>query len=92
VYALAFLVTVVFNIPLNNEIMDAGNPATMTDPAAVREKFEDPWVAWNVVRAILHIVAFGLLARALVLYGRYGRSGRQSSPYLESATGSSASR
>ncbi|MEV2195744.1 anthrone oxygenase family protein [Streptomyces phaeochromogenes] len=92
VYALAFLVTVVFNIPLNNEIMDAGNPATMTDPAAVREKFEDPWVAWNVVRAVLHLVAFGLLAWALVLYGRHGRGGRQSSPYLESATGSSASR
>ncbi|MCZ4514307.1 DUF1772 domain-containing protein [Streptomyces sp. ActVer] len=92
VYALAFLVTVVFNIPLNNEIMDAGNPATMTDPAAVREEFEDPWVAWNVVRAVLHILAFGLLAQALVLYGRHGRSGRQSSPYLESATGSSASR
>ncbi|MFI6276288.1 DUF1772 domain-containing protein [Streptomyces sp. NPDC050988] len=92
VYALAFLVTVAFNIPLNNEIVDAGNPATTADPAAVREKFEDPWVAWNVVRAVLHIVAFGLLAWALVLYGRFGRSGRQSSPYLESATGSSASR
>lgn len=92
VYALAFLVTVVFNIPLNNEIMDAGNPATTADPAAVRERFEDPWVAWNVVRAVLHVVAFGLLTQALVLYGRHGRSGRQSSPYLESATGSSASR
>ena len=92
VYALAFLVTVAFNIPLNDDIVNAGNPATTADPAAVREKFEDPWVAWNVVRAVLHTLAFALLAPALVLYGRHGRSGRQSSEYLESATGSSASR
>jgi uncharacterized membrane protein len=91
-YVLAFLVTVVFNIPLNTDLVDAGNPATLADPAAVREKFEDPWVAWNAVRAVLHILAFVLLTPALVLYGRHGRSGRQTSPYLESAAGSSASR
>ncbi|MFS8202694.1 DUF1772 domain-containing protein [Streptomyces sp. CWNU-52B] len=100
-YALAFLCTVVANIPLNNDLAAAGNPATTADPAAVREEFEDPWVAWNVVRAVLSTLALGLLARALVLYGRYehghahgrrGRSGRQSSAYLESAAGSRASR
>ncbi|WAU79369.1 DUF1772 domain-containing protein [Streptomyces sp. Qhu-G9] len=91
-YVLAFLVTVVFNIPLNEDIVGAGNPATMTDPAAVRERFEDPWVAWNVVRTVLHTLAFALLAPALVLYGRRGGSGGQTSAYLESAAGSSASR
>ncbi|MCX4908303.1 DUF1772 domain-containing protein [Streptomyces sp. NBC_00878] len=91
-YTLAFLVTAVFNIPLNEDVANAGNPATLADPAAVREKFEDPWVAWNAVRAVLHTLALGFLAWALVLYGRYGRDGRQTSPYLESAAGSSASR
>ncbi|MEV0223995.1 anthrone oxygenase family protein [Streptomyces sp. NPDC050704] len=90
-YALAFLVTVGFNIPLNTDLVDAGNPATIADPAAVREDFEDPWVAWNAVRTVLHVLAFALLTPALVRYGRHGRSRRQP-PYLESAAGSSASR
>lgn len=55
---LAFLVTVVFNIPLNDGLMKNG------DPGALREEFEDPWVAWNVVRAVLLTVTAGLLVRA----------------------------
>jgi uncharacterized membrane protein len=89
-YALTFLFTVVVNIPLNNRLADAGDPAKIADPAAVRQKFEDAWVAWNVVRALLSTIALGCLARALVLYGRINR--RQASAYLESAAGSSASR
>jgi len=86
-YALAFLFTVAVNIPLNNDLADAGNPAKIPDPAAVRAKFEDPWAAWNVVRALLSTLALACLARALLLRGR-----TQSSPYLESAAGSRASR
>ncbi|MFJ3227201.1 DUF1772 domain-containing protein [Streptomyces sp. NPDC086783] len=89
-YALAFLVTVAVNIPLNDALADAGDPAKIADPAAVREEFEDPWVAWNVVRALLSTVALGCLARALVGYGRINRA--QESAYLASAAGSSASR
>ncbi|MFG1670576.1 DUF1772 domain-containing protein [Streptomyces sp. Y7] len=63
-YGLAFLVTVAFNIPLNNGLDAAGDPATL------REEFEDPWVAWNVVRTVLSTVAVGFLGRALVGYGR----------------------
>ena len=81
-YALGFLTTVAFNIPLNNDL------ATAADPSAAREHFEDPWVAWNVVRAVLSTVALACLARALVLDGR----GRQASAYLASAAGSKASR
>ncbi|NGO11264.1 DUF1772 domain-containing protein [Streptomyces sp. HC44] len=91
-YALAFLFTVTVNVPLNTDLVDAGDPARIADPAAVREEFEDPWVAWNVVRAVLSTCALGFLAWALVLYGRYGPYGRQASAYLESAAGSSASR
>ena len=80
-YALAFLVTVVFNIPLNNGLDAAA------DPAAAREEFEDAWVAWNVVRALLSTVALGCLARALLVRGR-----SYTSEYLASAAGSRASR
>jgi uncharacterized membrane protein len=62
-YALGFLTTMAFNIPLNNDL------ANTADPTAAREHFENAWVAWNVVRAVLSTVAVGCLGRALVLYG-----------------------
>ena len=55
-YALAFLVTVAANVPLNDALARPG------DPAALRERFEDPWLAWNAVRAALSTVATGCLA------------------------------
>ncbi|MFI5680517.1 anthrone oxygenase family protein [Streptomyces cellulosae] len=67
-YALAFLVTVVFNIPLNDELADTADVTT------ARERFEDPWVAWNVVRAVLSTLAVGCLTRGLVSYGRWQRT------------------
>ncbi|MFD9461672.1 DUF1772 domain-containing protein [Streptomyces sp. NPDC060027] len=86
-YTLVFLVTVTVNIPLNNGLADAGDPSRIVDPAAVRDRFEDTWVAWNVVRALLSTLALACLARALFLCRR-----PQTSAYLESAAGSSASR
>ncbi|MGW4563291.1 anthrone oxygenase family protein [Streptomyces sp. NPDC004561] len=68
VYALVLLVTMGFNIPLNNALASKGAPASL------REHFEGPWVAWNVVRAVGSTVALGLLTRALVVYGRFGGS------------------
>lgn len=58
-YALAFLVTVAGNVPLNDALARPG------DPAALRERFEDPWVAWNVVRAALSTAATACLAAGL---------------------------
>ncbi|WP_369217779.1 anthrone oxygenase family protein [Streptomyces flavofungini] len=87
VYAAAFVLTSAVNVPLNNELAAAGDPAELRDPSAVRERFEDAWVAWNAVRAVLCSVACASLARGLVLSGR----GRQSA-YLESAAGSTARR
>ncbi|WP_280907697.1 anthrone oxygenase family protein [Streptomyces sp. SAI-117] len=55
---LAFLVTVACNVPLNDALAHDG------DPGALREEFEDAWVAWNVVRAVLLTVALGLLVKA----------------------------
>ncbi|GGT14773.1 anthrone oxygenase family protein [Streptomyces chromofuscus] len=80
-YGLALLVTVAVNVPLNDGLASSGAP-----PALVRERFEDRWTAWNVVRAVLSTLALACLTRALVRYGR------QTSAYLVSAAGSRASR
>ncbi|MFI6087465.1 DUF1772 domain-containing protein [Streptomyces sp. NPDC051218] len=94
VYLVAFAITSVVNVPLNEELADAGDPAKISDPGAVRDTFEDPWLAWNAVRTLLSTVALGLLARALVLRGRDTRSraGARQSEYFDSAAGSNASR
>ncbi|MGW3208230.1 anthrone oxygenase family protein [Streptomyces sp. NPDC001135] len=68
-YALVLLITMAFNVPLNNALAARGTPS------ALREHFEGPWVAWNVVRALASTLALGLLTRALMLYGRPGRPG-----------------
>ena len=70
VYAIAFALTSGVNVPLNNALADAGDPARIADPARVRDDFEDPWVAWNVVRAVLCTAATACLARAMVVWGR----------------------
>lgn len=67
-YALAFVCTTAVNIPLNDRLAHAGDPARIADPAAVRERFEDTWVAWNVVRALLSTCALACLVRALFVY------------------------
>jgi uncharacterized membrane protein len=69
VYVVAFLFTMVVNVPLNNALDVAGDPDRITDLAAVRASFEDRWVLWNTLRAVVHTAAFGLLAWALVVYG-----------------------
>ncbi|MGA4841604.1 DUF1772 domain-containing protein [Streptomyces sp. G45] len=99
VYGVALLLTFTTNVPLNDELADAGDPARIADPARVRADFEDMWVVWNGVRAVLCTVAFGLLARALVLWGALGRAPGRAvadpaahSPYFDPTAGSSASR
>ncbi|MFJ2773270.1 DUF1772 domain-containing protein [Streptomyces sp. NPDC087300] len=89
VYAAAFILTSAVNVPLNNDLADAGDPAKIADPAAVRERFEDAWVAWNIVRATLCTLASALLVRALVLLGR---ERADQSAYLDPAAASTASR
>jgi uncharacterized membrane protein len=57
-------------MPLNDELDQAGNPDRITDLAHVRDRFEGPWVAGNVVRTLLSTAAVAALARALVLHGQ----------------------
>ncbi|RAJ64292.1 putative membrane protein [Streptomyces sp. KhCrAH-43] len=97
-YTLAFLFTSAVNVPLNNALAGAGDPAHLADPAAVRDRFEDAWNAWNAVRAVLCTAALALLLRAPYAVARR-RTGPgayplppQEPPYFASADGSSASR
>ena len=73
-YAVAVLVTLAVHVPLNEELKNAGDPAHIQDLAAVRDDFTNPWVAWNVVRALASVAAFGCLVWALVPHGRGART------------------
>jgi uncharacterized membrane protein len=70
-YAIAFVVTIVVNVPLNDALKAAGNPDRIRDLSAVRERFHATrWEAWNLVRVATSTAAFACLTWALVLYGR----------------------
>ena len=68
-YAAVLVITFRVNVPLNDRLAAAGDPATLADPAAVRASFEQTWVRWNVVRAVCSTAAFGALLGALVVQG-----------------------
>src|ERR671911_1165232 len=69
-YAASLVITIGFNVPLNNELAGAGDADHIADLAAVRERFEASWVRWNIARAVASSAAFGCLIWALVLHGR----------------------
>ncbi|RPK57069.1 DUF1772 domain-containing protein [Streptomyces sp. NBC_01732] len=52
-YLVAFMVTSGVNVPLNDQLARAGDPAHAGQLAAIRADFENKWVLWNVVRALL---------------------------------------
>jgi uncharacterized membrane protein len=66
-YAASLVVTMGFNVPLNDKLAAAGAPAKIHDPAAVRAQFESAWLRWNVVRVLTTTAALGCLAWALRL-------------------------
>ena len=66
-YAAMFLITRAINIPLNNELAAAGAVATIGDVRAVRERFEERWNTWNVMRAVTAVAAFCCLAAGLLV-------------------------
>ncbi len=69
-YLAVIVITVVINVPLNDEIKAAGEPGQIADFAAVRERFHEArWVGWNHFRSVATTIAFGCLAWALVLHG-----------------------
>jgi uncharacterized membrane protein len=62
-YVAMFLITMAFNVPLNDKLEAAGDVGRIADLGAVRHQFEATWVAWNIVRAIVNVYA-------LVVHGR----------------------
>jgi uncharacterized membrane protein len=69
-YLVTVVITVGVEVPVNNAIKAAGD-ASHIDVAAVRQRFDESrWAAWNLVRVFTAVPAFGLLAWALVLFGR----------------------
>ena len=65
-YVVVLAITFAVNVPLNNRLQAAGAPAGLSDPAAVRAAFEDLWVRWNVVRAVVSTAAFACLCWSLL--------------------------
>ena len=64
-YGIVLAVTAGNTIPLNDDIDRAGDPDRIADLAHVRNQFEGPWVAWNIVRTLFCTAAVAALARAL---------------------------
>ena len=70
-YLVVFVVTIRVNVPRNNEIKAAGDVDRIADLHGVRERFHEArWIRWNHLRAVASILAFGLLAWALIQSGQ----------------------
>ena len=70
-YLAVFVITIAINVPLNDALKAAGDPDQIADLAAARRDFnESRWLAWNHVRTLATLVAFGCLTWGLVLHGR----------------------
>ncbi|MFE4517421.1 DUF1772 domain-containing protein [Kitasatospora sp. NPDC056783] len=72
-YAVALIVTMGVDIPLNNELAAAGDASRIHDLAAVRAKFADTWVPVTMLRTALCTGGLLALTRSLVLHGRAER-------------------
>jgi hypothetical protein len=48
-YVVTVVITLSIHLPLNEALMQAGDPARIVNLAAVRDDFEIPWVAWALV-------------------------------------------
>ncbi|WP_037707725.1 anthrone oxygenase family protein [Streptomyces sp. AA1529] len=71
-YVAVLVVTMAFNVPLNDALDAGGLPDGAARLAALRERFESGWHRWNVVRTVCNTAAFGCLAWALVRHGNGG--------------------
>ncbi len=69
-YAVMVVITVAVHFPLNDDLRNAGDPATIENLAEVRDDFVGPWVAWDIVRVLATTASFAALVWALVLRGR----------------------
>jgi uncharacterized membrane protein len=63
---LAGIVTLVFNVPLNNRL-NANDVSSLTPADAAREwrAYIEPWLVWNAVRCVAGLVGAALFAVGL---------------------------
>jgi uncharacterized membrane protein len=61
-YGIVLAVTVAIDVPLNDKLDRAGNPDRIVDLAHLRNQFEGPWVAANIVRTVVSTAAVAALA------------------------------
>jgi len=68
-YLIAVVITLAVNVPLNDTLKAAGDPARIADLAQVRQHFNEArWSAWNLVRTVTSTAAFGCLIAAAMLH------------------------
>ena len=68
-YLIAVVITMAVNVPLNDALRAAGDPARIGDLAAVRQHFHEArWSAWNLARTLTSTAAFGCLIAAAMLH------------------------
>ena len=69
-YLVTVILTMAVNVPMNDALKAAGDPAAI-DVAAARAAFDEArWRAFNLVRTNLALVSFGILGWALYLTGK----------------------
>jgi uncharacterized membrane protein len=64
-----FTGTMAKNVPINEKLEAAGDPAAIPDPAALRAESEETWIQWNHVRGIASLLGLAALAWALYTTG-----------------------
>lgn len=70
-YLITFVITFAVNVPLNDALKRAGDPDRIANPTAVRAAFDESrWASFNLLRTVLCLTSFALLAWALVIHGR----------------------
>lgn len=64
------IITIAVNVPRNDALKAAGDPATI-DVAAARAAFDEArWRRFNLIRAVLDLTAFALLTWAIYVTGQ----------------------
>ncbi|MEU6250537.1 DUF1772 domain-containing protein [Glycomyces sp. NPDC047010] len=70
-YLVSVVITMGVNEPLNTEIRSVTELGTDADFTAARALLDEArWTAWNTVRALVTVAAFGSLAWTLVIHRR----------------------
>jgi uncharacterized membrane protein len=69
-YMVTVIITFVVHLPLNDDLMNAGDPARIENLTKVHDDFATPWIAWDLIRTLASTAGFACLAWASVLRGR----------------------